>query len=309
MNILHVTTSDPAGAAIRQATAINRHTSHKARVVVTRDLGYGWPVDILIGEPPDLEAFKAHCQAADIIVLHKPVELEHFGHILAPTLEFGKGKKFIIYHHGENSLRNNAVMVKDFEKDIPGQRIVVTPDLLRFLPSAIYFPNMVMVDEIPPEVNKSRGTVPLVTQCATGNWEKDTEYIATELRDKCPPHIWQVISGLKYQDCMEKKRLSDIGVDHLQGYYGLSGLEYCAMAIPCLCGIDGFNGAHIREFFGTDSTPFCVVGKQDFTPRIARLLIDEDARLLEGQRARKFMFQHWHEAKLAERICGIYENA
>lgn len=319
MLIVNVTTSDPAGAIINQCKAVNRNfREHQARVICTRDLGFGWNTDVVLergddhlspcaaAKWPEAEAL---IKSADVLVLHKPIELSIYdgGEFINRLLTWAK--KTVVYHHGEGSLRLKAAEVLEWEKDIPGLRIVVTPDLLKAIPGAHYIPNV--IDETILELTRlaagEKLNPPEVSQCTTGNWEKDTAEI-NEARKFWPDHSFKLIYGLKHPECLLAKARSSIGIDHFQGYYGLSGLEYCALGIPCIVGLDGWNIRHIRDFFGSAETPFEIVPLQWLAESMNELLSDSEYRQERGERALKFMNETWTAAVVAGRLIELYQK-
>ncbi len=312
MLIVNLTTSDPAGAIIRQAQAINRYTEHTARVICSRDLGFGWDKDdFLIGEPCAVSRVASLLRDADIIILHKPTELNNIDTVSGITLlDFGLklGKKFAIYHHGEASFRKDPQAVADFQANIEGPRIVVTPDLLEKSPGSVFVPNTIDAYDMrylpSPKVNSG---IPEISQCNTFNWEKDTDFIKDSL-EQTPQCKFKLISNRTWPDCLREKKLSDIGIDHLQGYWGLSGLEYAAMGVPCISGIDSFNAAHIRKFFKTESIPFVQVTRETFLPKLRNLLNNEEMRRGMGEYHRELMLHIWRPAYIAEKITEIYQD-
>ena len=217
MKIIHLTTSDPAGAIINQCQAINKHTDSEARLICINDLGYGWDSDILLdennlygceqfGQVPDL------IKEFDLTVLHKPVELNAISEkLLADVLEWSKN--VAIYHHGEPSLRAEAAKVIQFEDTIAScLKIVVTPDLLKLVPNSVFLPNCYNEDAISkymPSENDDIDCDVLITQCWTGVGEKDIDFVVEELTGlvNCS---YSLIKQVPFHKCLEKKAKSDI---------------------------------------------------------------------------------------------------
>ncbi len=337
MNILHVTSTDPAGAAIGLANAVNRHTPHRARVMATQRIEeFDFPTDIhwIFDGGDEIEAL---LEDADVIHLHK-VDTDFTIEINMP--KSGLQKKFriedilrrypnkkVVYHiHGHPYERGNVEENAENYKRLGGKVLCSTPDLEgMYLPhygGVQYFPNCVPINDVLYLPRATDKLIPgadgvgrfLVTQSPTHTVLKNCHVIqaAVQTAAKKYPVIYDKIWGLPHDFALRRKRNAHVVFDHIEGYYGLSSLEGLSMGKPVIAGLSEYTGNAICKFFGLDSwlkLPWCVAKDQVGIEEWLDLLLgNEDVRINKGAQSRKFMEEVWSDKAIGQRLAALYAS-
>jgi glycosyltransferase involved in cell wall biosynthesis len=333
MNILHITTTDPAGAGYNLVRALNEHTNHRARIITTHPNVFAHPDDISTAFD-FYDEFEAILVQADVLHFHK---IDEDFEISLPTqssrqrswkikdfLRTGGKNKQIVYHiHGHPYERANVKEngEKYAEKKL-GRILTSTPDLesmYRCYCDARWFPNCVPINDIrylPRATNKM----------IRARDDKDYYFVAQTVSD---PHLKNVkeiveaikslediypvkyfpISGMKFDTAIKVKRHSHIIFDHIQGYYGLGSLEGLSMGKPVIAGLNDYCLKRIFEFFDISDTPWQVARTvKDIRDVIFNLLADPEKMKEVGEYSRKFMEEVWSDKAIGRRLASFYES-
>ncbi len=334
MKILHITNTDPAGAAYNMIRAINEHTEHRARLISTQALpGFDFPRDIL-----DLydsgDEIASLLESADVIHFHKINELfsieykvndgQRFFHLK----DFVKGKKVVYHIHGAPSERNFPKDTAEFYAERKATVLCSTPDLEQmyreFYPAVRYFPNCVPIKDVrylpracDDMITGTDGQTKryVVFQSGTHSLLKNM-HIIREVMEKLAvelPVFFLHTSPDKIQTqdfALRHKRIAHIVFDHIEGYYGLSSLEALSMAKPTIAGLNEYCMSAISAFFGIpiDSLPWVIARtKEEIEMEIRTLIHDNDRRKKVGDAGRKFMEEVWSDAIIARRLADFYQ--
>lgn len=314
MNIVMVTTNDPAGTAIEFTKALNRYTPHRCRLVTTevrynflyeKDLHVPW-----LADPSELEQT---LRTADVFHFHMIADEDL---PLGPfrVREFLGGQPVLHHHHGEPPFRAEPRRFADREQALGRRALVSTPDLHRMYPEATWLPNLVPLDHpaYAPKSEYNHRHEIIVGHSPTKKELKNTaefREIMGRLMGRNPRLRERVIENTAHSECLRLKRDCDMLFDHMQGYYGVSSLEALSQGVPTIAGIDDWNLGHIREFTGRWDVPWFIARTADELERtIEDLAADLSMREERGRASRAWMESCWSAPKIASRLAAFYES-
>lgn len=336
MNIVHVTNTDPAGAAYNFIRAINEHTEHTARLITTAMIAaFDFPKDIL-DQFDGGDELIALLEKADVIHFHKVREDFSFDLELARgtrsvnLADFVKGKKIVYHVHGHPHERN---FPKDNAEAYAQRKALVlmaTPDLEEvyktYYDRVQYFPNCVPINDVrympratdAPIVAADGVTKKLcVFQSGTHSILKNM-HVIREVMDKLSAELPVFFlhtspENIQTQDfALRHKRISHMVFDHMEGYYGLSSLEALSMGKPTMAGLSDYTIKAICDFFkfeSPDALPWIITRTPaQLEEQIRRLAADEGLRRSIGEQSRRFMKEVWSDVAVARRLADLYQS-
>lgn len=314
MNILMITDNDPAGTGIAFCKAINGLTEYNCRLITRSErYGFDYEADIHLPECGDdiYDEIRDLLTDADIIHFHM---LSDESVLLGPlkVSDYMAGKYIVHHHHGHPEFRSNGAFFREKYSQNHRPVLVSTPDLLRFIPEATWIPNPVPIDDpLLSMTEEQTGDNVIVCQAPTRKEIKNTsDFICTAEQLKKNIGIeYLVIEGKRNRECLEIKRKCHVHFDHMQGYYGISSLESLSMGKPVIAGIDEWNRKHILDFTGAKRLPWHIARNRDELYRVlSRLCSDRCERVMSSRESRYFMEQYWHEARVVNRLVGVYND-
>ncbi len=316
MRILMIAVNDPAGTAIRFCRAINTHTGHRCRLATLETrYSHGWEADLHV---PDLDAagldeLAALLDASDVFHFHMTAD-EHTA--LGPLVpaDFMAGKALVHHHHGHPDFRDNkGKYAAKYAALGRANLLVSTPDLLHLLPEARWQPNLVPVRDTaytPGARDNGYWEGPLrLTHSPTRRDLKNTDEMQSIVAGLGDAVDLDLMDDVPHAQCLRRKRSAHACFDHMQGYYGMSSLEAMSLGLATLAGPDEHVLAHVRRFAGTDEVPWVLVRNVGELDKALRdLAADPALRRQAGDRARRFMLEHWDDRKAALRLADFYEH-
>ncbi len=289
MNIVHVTSTDPAGAAYNLIRAVNTFTPHRARLISTQIVqcqmrlpngeitagdAFQFPKDImdLYDSGDEIDAL---LKQADVIHFHKVNETFEFEYELRKghqrkfkLADYVKGKKIVYHIHGHPAERSEADIFANGYKERNAIVLASTPDMeeqYRALGvDARFFPNCVPINDVR---YIPRATDDMITgddgvtkrycvfQSGTHSILKNMHIIRDvmeRLRKELPLFFLHTSpDNLQSQDsALRHKRIAHAVFDHIEGYYGISSLESMSMGKPTIAGLNDYCIEAIKNFFG-----------------------------------------------------------
>ena len=316
MRIVMIAENDPAGVGSLLKNALHRHTEHTCRLVTTQTrYTHAWEKDLHV---PDLNAagreeLEAALEAADIFHFHMLAD-EHMplGHVTAAP--FLRGKAVVHHHHGHHVFRANPEIFQKKYRDLGRRNLLVsTPDLLGKLPGARWQPNLVP-ERLPayrPAPRTPDGTVRLAHSPTRKDLKNTDDLLAVcrALAGELPQLELELIDDVPHVQCLARKQACDIAFDHMQGYYGMASLEALSQGLAVIAGLDDWNSATIRDYFGCDALPWVIARDRDqLADAVRRLVLDPGRRAAIGAASRRFMESVWTEARLIADLVRFYEN-
>jgi len=317
LNILMLTTNDPAGTAIAFTKAINRCTGHSCRLVTT-EVRYNFFFEKDLHLPAlnrdGIQEVEALLQGADVLHFHLLAD-EHMALGPLQVRDYVAGKRIVHHHHGHPHFRANPESYR--QKHLRnGRRVLVsTPDLLRLLPEAVWQPNLVPLFDplFLPQDPGWNGTA-RIGHAPTRKELKNTRELLQAVAELKPRPlgcdvVLDVIENCLYRDCLKRKNRCHVVFDHMQGYYGVSSLESLSQGKPVIAGLDAWNRRHIEDFAGTDRLPWVIAHTQDeLRNTLERYIVDSERRERTGRYSREFMENGWSEQRVIDRLVGFYAS-
>lgn len=318
MRILMFAINDPAGTAIQFCKAINRHTSHRARLVTLETrYTHSWEKDVHV---PDLgvdgmEEIRILMEEADIFHFHMTCdENQPFGpHVPA---DFMDGKGIVHHHHGHHDFRSDPRSFQRKYEELGRTNLLVsTPDLMHLLPEARWQPNLVPIQEplLKPMWGRFDDFERLrVCHSPTRKDLKNTDEFKDAVRrlkrDRVRLYV-DMIDDVPNELCLSRKRRCHVLFDHMQGYYGVSSLEGLSQGLAVIAGLDDWNRERVAEFAGTDDLPWVLAhDRTQLEARLRELYEDPAMCKAVGDKGRAFMEACWSDQRVAGHLIDFYET-
>lgn len=316
MRILMIAINDPAGTAIEFSKAVNRYTEHSCRLV-TKEIRYNFMFEKDLHLPWLDENGWAEVETllreSDVLHFHMTADEDIELGPLTPR-DFMQGKIIVHHHHGHPDFRGNPEKYRRKYKERGRRNLLVsTPDLLHLLPEARWQPNLVPVHEplYKPHPCKPTGPI-IISHSPTRKDLKNTDqFLAAmdEVRERSrQPVELRLIENTPHKECLRLKRESHILFDHLQGYYGVASLEALSQGLCVVAGLDDWNKAHIREYFGVTELPWVDCAPGGIAATLEGLLPEEPRRSIAAT-SRRFMTEVWNDEFLARQLAAFYSTA
>ena len=315
MNIVMVSTNDPAGTAISFMHAINRHTEHQCRLITTEiRYNFMFEKDLHLPWLKEFGEVEQVLRQADLFHFHMGADEDL---PLGPfrVRDFLKDQPVIHHHHGEPAFRENPRRFADREKELGRKGIVSTPDLLRGYPEATWIPNIVPMNTDPylPKKSVKSGDTIVVGHSPTKKELKNTaefRCVMERISERKGEVTSRIIENTPHLECLSLKRDCDIFFDHMQGYFGVSSLEALSQGVPTIAGLDEWNIDHLRDFAGRDDLPWVIARDESELEGVVEDLISSSTlRMRIGNQSRRWMEECWGEGPIAEKLGQVYEGA
>jgi len=318
MRILMLAINDPAGTAIQFTKAINRHTTHSARLVTLESrYTHSWETDMHV---PDLgldgmEEVSILMREADVFHFHMTCdENQPFGHLL--PADFIKGKAIVHHHHGHHDFRSNPESFRRKYASLGRRNLLVsTPDLMKLLPEARWQPNLVPIDEplLKPMWGRfdDPGQLSVCHSPTRKDLKNTDEFLeVVNVINKRKAHLSiDLIDDVPNAECLARKRRCHVLFDHMQGYYGVSSLEGLSQGVAVIAGLDDWNLARIAEFADTDDLPWILAHtKDELEDRLMEFVLDRPACEAAGNKGREFMKKRWSDKHVVDHLVQFYDS-
>jgi len=318
MLILMLAVNDPAGTAIQFAKAVNLHSDHTVRVVTLETrYTHSWEKDLHIPDlgPDGIEEVRLLMEEADVFHFHMICdENQLFGpHLPADYL---KGKAVVHHHHGHHDFRSNpGSFQKKYRKLGRTNLLVSTPDLMHFLPGALWQPNLVPVNEplFMPQLGRfdDYGKLKVCHSPTRKDLKNTDEFLAaikTLKKEKIHLEV-DMIDDVPNDECLARKRRCHVLFDHMQGYYGVSSLEGLSQGVAVIAGLNKWNRERVAEFSGTDDLPWVMAHDQvSLEDRLREFDADRDLCRYAGMKGRVFMEERWSDERVGNHLTAFYET-
>lgn len=315
MRIVMMAINDPAGAAIAQANALNRHTGHECRLI-TKELRYNFMFQKDLHEewllPEDRHEVAALLESADVFHFHMTADEDLTFCGFRPR-DFLEGKSVVHHHHGHHDFRSNPMKFQQKYKERKRRKFLVsTPDLLHLLPGARWQPNIVPLFDpmYRPMPGKPESPLKVAHSPTRKDLKNTDEFLEVMRRVQAEGRdvALELIENTAHVECLRQKRRCHILFDHLQGYFGVSSLEALSQGLCVVAGLDDWNQTVIREFTGAEELPWVVSSLASLERDLRTLLLDRDVREEHGRRSREFMLRFWTEQAMVRHLAAFYEE-
>lgn len=312
-----IAVNDPAGTGIAFCKAVNRLGRHHCRIVTLETrYTHAWEKDLHL---PDLD----EAGLAELERLLKTSDVFHFHMTADEQLRLGpflpadylSGKAVVHHEHGHHDFRSDPESFRAKYRALGRRHLLVsTPDLLKMMPEARWQPNLVHEREEAYSPAERRWDGPLLlAHSPTRKDLKNTDEllaVVERLRRDGLGIEFEFIDNVPHAECLRRKRACHALFDHMQGYYGVSSLEGLAQGLAVIAGLNAWNRAHVAEFSGLPEAalPWVLAQDEDSLARALRLLAQDLPRCRQiGEDSRRFVTEHWSEAKVAGRLCDFWD--
>lgn len=317
MNIVMLSSNDPAGTGILFTKAINAYTEHCCRLITTETrYNFDFDKDLHVPDlsPGEIDTIPDLLRQADVIHFHMVNDEELR---LGPfrTGDFTHGKAVVHHHHGHPHFRANPELYREKYQRLGRKSIVSTPDLLRLLPEASWVPNLVPLEHplYRPAAPPEDGTVRIGQAPTRTDLKNTSEFV--EVTDRLKQQITSpaieidLIELCLHSQCLARKNRCHIIFDHMQGYFGVSSLESLSQGKPVIAGLDGWNFSRIAEFAGHDRLPWLIArNPAELEALLTELIHSRHMREQAGAASREFMETTWNEGRVLSRLLAVYNS-
>jgi glycosyltransferase involved in cell wall biosynthesis len=182
--------------------------------------------------------------------------------------------------------------------------VVTTPDLLRFVPDAIYVPTAIRTQEWGFEPNKPHGLpVKVVHSPSHPVGPKGTKYVLEALDPlvKAGKVTLILVQNMSRPQVLETCRQADIAIDQLLvGWYGVFAQEMMALGKPVVCYINKDLRVYQKDL------PIISADPVSLRSVIEKLIADEDLRHKKGVEGRRFVERVHDSHVVAKQLINLY---
>ncbi len=317
MNILMIAVNDPAGMGIAFCRAVNRLGRHTCRIVTLETrYTHAWGKDLHVPDldAPGLAELERLLRTSDVLHFHMTAD-EHLR--LGPFVpaDYLPGKAVVHHEHGHHDFRSDPERFRAKYRALNRRNLLVsTPDLLRLMPEARWQPNLVPEQEPLLRPAERLWSGPLVlAHSPTRKDLKNTDELLSVVQGLGRAGVeicLELIDNVPHAECLARKRTSHALFDHMQGYYGVSSLEGLSQGLAVIAGLDEWNRAQVAEFTGVPANelPWVLARTPDELAARLRELAGDLGRCREiGLGSRRFLEQHWSEARVAGQLSDFWD--
>lgn len=320
MNILFINPAwDAAGCSYRQAAAINKYTTHKARhfrAVKTfydhLDIGpenYKINEFVYLIEQSDILHF---CSAThDYPSPHEHGQKFNWGFNWNDFIH----KKKTIFHDynsfpGYWGERWSAKDCWNKRKEIGYNAVFSSiPQAMFIYDGCVYVPDLVDEQDewFTPDPTRDMTKINLCHFPTGGGNNKNTSELQTALSIYSVNHA--ITTGLPNKQILAIKKEHNLGFDCLwRGFHGATSVENLALGIPTMCNIEPQFEETFKAYFQTDILPFEPVRGIPDIINVLKKYSDVDLLKERCATVRKFMVEKWSAKNIAENIIKEYEK-
>lgn len=318
MNILMLSTNDPAGVAINFAKAVNEHTEHTCRLITTETrYNVRFPVDIHVPDIVDgnFDEIERLLKTSDIIHFHMAND-EHMKIGPLTPADYIEGKTIVHHHHGEPLFRADPGSFAKREERLGRKALVSTPDLHKMYPASTWIPNPIPIENgryLPRKrAGDNRERAITVGHSPTRKDLKNTDEFVRAIDELQKDGVnirSTIIEKTPHPICLRMKGECDIFFDHMQGYYGVSSLEALSQGTPTIAGLDEWNIERLKDFTGASCLPWVIARTEgELKDAIRWLVANPEKRGEIGEKSRRWMEEYWTERTIASALVLFYEG-
>jgi hypothetical protein len=311
VRVLNITRSDTGGQTYRTVRAFARHSPDIAMTgfAIPRPFP-GYPMGPYLRSWQD-RAILREWGAADVVHVHnRYAATERY------RTQVGDRPSVISWHG--SVFRNGAFPLLREAKKRGSVGCVSTVDLmlfdqswLRWIPSPFDLAELAAIRAAaPPRV---AGAPLRIAHAPTNRDVKGTAVIIAAVRElQARGHAVEldVIEGVPWQRCLQRKALADVFVDQLYLGYGNNAVEAWGMGLPVVCGVGHETADLMRDVFETGGTlPFYRVSANTLADDLVPLIESADERA-EWATTGYHHARRWHEEQVVvSRLTDAYHDA
>lgn len=297
--------TDVGGGGIALKRAFDLHPAHgwTARAVRRRDSQYHYPADIqwVRGAPP--AGLSRLFAKADVIHVYEiPEIVRHFP---------GWRRKTIVVHHVGSRFRKDPQGYSDRCKAVGAYEAVGSQELFRLAPRGEMCIGCVSFETVTPYRKAYRPSERVrIAHAPTNRTSKSTLpfLAACERLAKHYPIEVDLIEGVSWQACLERKAQADILFDQVWYGYGANAIEAWAMGIPVVAGYRDPD-ARARTLAEFGRFPFVEASEDTIEQALESLIAIPGMREYWGRVGYEFGDRVHSERVTVERMIGLYARA
>ncbi|VVB60050.1 Uncharacterised protein [uncultured archaeon] len=230
----------------------------------------------------------------------------HFGSFFPHNLDlpFFKllGKKIVLHYHGDDIRGRKETF---FARHLCHTKFVATPDLLKYVPGAVWIPNPVDLEELPYVGCKRNRDKVKIVHAPSSRAKKGTEHIINAC-DQLKKEGYKIelclIENTPHKEAIDLYKQGDIVVDQLLLGVGCGvfGFECMALGKPVCVYV---NEEYLQYF---KSMPFVNTPPSNIKESLRMLIEDASLRAKLGKMGRRYIESKHNPASVAREVLKFY---
>ncbi len=327
LRILMFANCDYAGSFYKWTAAINDHTEHAARLVVTIPHHYGYEIDLLLPNPALIKSnWDSLWGEADVLHLKDEIGFFRGPNVLPQEmLTSFQGPKVFTQYGGYARLQQDQAEYREFLSEFD-QVVSMTPDLcFEWLgPTPSYIPHSIDSTSMPFRWSDK----PLIGHSPSTRARKGTDDFlkAIDLLRVDYEIELDLIEGVSHSEVMNRKQhlglffdqagrevKEELGIDTVIGWYGNSAIEAAVFGIPTVAhmsqnALEGAERAGVKEIQDIPilNTPLGVDGVRNTISSVLDMSVSERTDL--AIRTRRFVELFHSQESVARRLDHLYAD-
>lgn len=324
LNVLAMGKADPAGVVSRMSQAANKGDELRIRSIHATPNYLDMPHDNIWhrfrGSPgpcPQHE-FACYLRDADVLEIAEAADVIHLNNSEMAYRHFRLRKPALLHHHG-TLFRSNPDRMLSVAKNYRMQQCVSTIDLQRPAPDLLpWLPTAYDIDALTAYGEAHRRTPDGRVRIVHAPTNRDFKHTALfleavrQLQEEGLPLDLDLIEGVTWAECMERKAKADILYDQIAYGYGCNAVEAWGMGIPVIAGADEWTLNRMwtewgtTPFFGSPSEPTTADSLKD---HIKRLASSAELRASWGEHGHAHVRKYHDEMPALAILAELYEKA
>jgi hypothetical protein len=308
VKIVFITDIDAGGVFAHYSNVINKYTDSTSNVIVGCD-SYGYQSDLVIKKTGDARKIRPKkpykksiarkiLQEADVIVCNEGKE--KIQNLYWPYYVNTTG---VFYFYG-----NIGTEIESYGKPTITNQPKFSDKVDYFIPTALDTDTSdFKVNIVPVETVRISHSTHDRKNKNTESFLKVVTYLTTDYDIE-----FDIIENCGYQKCIERKKNSQIGIDHIHEdyqYYGISSLENSALGLVNFVRMDEIDLWILREFFGINHINWEIVNTEgDMYSRIRYYIENTDKLFLEQCKTEAWFNACWDNKKIAKEFIKIFKS-
>lgn len=210
------------------------------------------------------------------------------------------GKRTFIHHHGSEIRGKKEKRLYSLYSD---GIFVVTPDLLKWSPSAIWIPNPIDTNYFEYIGVKEKKNEPIIiVHAPTNRAEKGTEHILKTIENLNENGFninFKMVEKMPYFEAIKIYKNADIIIDQVKssiGCYGMLSIECMAFGKPVICTI---NESYRSKYF--HELPIVNCEADTLESKLVSLIQDFSLREELGKRGRQYIMNK-HDSNIVAKM-------
>ncbi len=242
----------------------------------------------------------------DIVHVHSGISGGRLDVLAIKLLEL---MPMVVHYHGQDTRRRYAMRYRS----LANAKIVATPDLLKWHPTARFIPNP--VSAVDREYDYGLGRTPVVVHLATNPKLKGTALIekaVEELKAEGLRFEYRFVQGLSQAEAQKIIRESHVVIDQvvdeketgIPGLMGLVTFEGMAVGRPVICHVD----PQYLKFYPECPVVNVLVDKKDLKTKLRYLIDNQEEAQRLGRLGYEYVRKHHNVDIIAAKVDEVYRE-